>query len=184
VMAATAEVETRATPVALPAPDPEAVARVRALLDGAEAPLIWAGGGTRRSADEVRALAEALDAPVLTTYNGKGALPSGHSLHAGSSVEEGSMRALVERSDVVLALGTRFSQEATADWKLPLATVVQVDLDPGRFGRTFPVAEGVVADVGQLCRALLADPPSPGGRDGRAPGSLRPGRRAGRRRRG
>jgi thiamine pyrophosphate-dependent acetolactate synthase large subunit-like protein len=168
VMAATASVATRVTPVARPAPDPEALARVRALLDAAEAPLIWAGGGTRAAAADVRALAEALDAPVLTTYNGKGALPSGHPLHAGSSVEEAAVRGLVERSDVVLALGTRFSQEATADWKLPLAAVVQVDLDPGRFGRTFPVAEGVVADVGLLCRALLADPPAPGARDGEA----------------
>jgi acetolactate synthase-1/2/3 large subunit len=157
------------TRVALPAPDPAAVARVHALIDAAEAPLIWAGGGARQGAGKVRALAEHLDAPVLTTYNGKGALPSGHPLHAGSSVEEPSMRSLVERSDLVIALGTRFSQEATADWGLPMPeTLVQVDLDPGRFGRTFAVAEGVVADVGLFCAALMADPPAAGGRDGEA----------------
>ncbi len=170
VMAAVAGPDApRVTPVGLPAPEPAALARVRALLDAADAPLIWAGGGARAAADRVRALAEHLDAPVLTTYNGKGALPSGHPLHAGSSVEEPSMRALVERSDLVLALGTRFSQEATADWGLPVpANLVQVDLDPGRFGRTFAVAEGVVADVGLFCDALLADPPEPGARDGEA----------------
>ncbi len=157
------------TRVALPAPDPAAVARVHALIDAAEAPLIWAGGGARQGAGKVRALAEHLDAPVLTTYNGKGALPSGHPLHAGSSVEEPSMRGLVERSDLVIALGTRFSQEATADWGLPMPEMlVQVDLDPGRFGRTFAVAEGVVADVGLFCAALMADPPAAGGRDGEA----------------
>jgi acetolactate synthase-1/2/3 large subunit len=170
VMAAAAgESTTRVTRVALPAPDPDAVARARALIDAAEAPLIWAGGGTRRAAADVRKLAELLDAPVLTTYNGKGALPTGHALHAGSSIEEPSMRRLVERSDLVLALGTRFSQEGTADWGVPMpATIVQVDLDAGRFGRTFPVSEGIVADVGLFCRALLADPPSAGGRDGEA----------------
>ena len=84
-----------------------------------QAPMMWAGGGARRAADGVRALAEALDAPVITTYNGKGALPTGHPLHAGSSVEEPSMRHLVERSDLVLALGTRFSQETTANWSAP-----------------------------------------------------------------
>jgi acetolactate synthase-1/2/3 large subunit len=170
VMAAATDAATsRVTAVSLPAPDPAAVARVRALIDAAEAPLIWAGGGTRFAAGLVRELAELLDAPVITTYNGKGALPSGHPLHAGSSVEEASMRGLVERSDLVLALGTRFSQEATADWRLPMpATLVQVDLDPGRFARTFPVAEGVVSEVGLFCRALLADPPTPGGRDGEA----------------
>ncbi len=47
-------------------------------------------------------------------------------------------------------------------------TIVQVDLDPGRFGRTFAVAEGVVADAGLFCAALLADLPAAGGRDGEA----------------
>jgi thiamine pyrophosphate-dependent acetolactate synthase large subunit-like protein len=169
VMAAVTDAGPPVTPVAAPAPDPAAVARVHALIDAAEAPLIWAGGGTRHAAGEVRALAEHLDAPVLTTYNGKGALPSGHPLHAGSSVEEPSMRSLVERSDLVIALGTRFSQEATADWAVPMPeALVQVDLDPGRFGRTFAVAEGVVADVGLFCAALMADPPAAGGRDGEA----------------
>jgi acetolactate synthase I/II/III large subunit len=166
--AATGDAPVRVTPVAVPAPDPAVLGRVRGLIDAADAPLIWAGGGARRAAGAVRALAEALDAPVITTYNGKGALPSGHPLHAGSSVEEPSMRRLVERSDLVLALGTRFSQEATADWSLELPELVQVDLDAGRFGRTFPAVEGVVADAGLFCRALLADPPSAGGRDGEA----------------
>jgi acetolactate synthase-1/2/3 large subunit len=159
----------RVTRVAAPAPDPAAVTRIHALIDAAEAPLIWAGGGARHAAGQVRALAEHLDAPVLTTYNGKGVLPSGHPLHGGSSIEEPSMRSLVERSDLVIALGTRFSQEATADWGLPMPeALVQVDLDPGRFGRTFAVAEGVVADVGLFCAALMADPPAAGGRDGEA----------------
>ena len=155
--------------VALPGPDPDAVARVGALLEDAEAPIIWAGGGARRAADGVRALAEALDAPVITTYNGKGTLPTGHPLHAGSSVEEPSMRQLVERADLCLALGTRFSQETTANWTLPIpAALVHVDLDAGRFGRTYPAAEGIVSDVGLFCRALLEPGVSPGSRDGEA----------------
>ena len=84
VMAAVTEAgPARVTRVAAPAPDPAAVARVRALIDAAEAPLIWAGGGARHAAAAVRALAEALDAPVITTYNGKGVLPSGASAACG-----------------------------------------------------------------------------------------------------
>jgi acetolactate synthase-1/2/3 large subunit len=154
--------------VALPGPDPDAVSRVRAMLEEASAPIVWAGGGARRAADEVRALAEALDAPVLTTYNGKGTLPTGHPLHAGSSVEEPSMRHLVERADLCLALGTRFSQETTANWTLPIPALVHVDLDAGRFGRTYAPAEGIVSDVGLFCRALLAGGLSAGSRDGEA----------------
>jgi len=78
----------RVTPLAAPAPDPAAVSRVRSLLDGARAPLVFAGGGSRLAADRVVALAEALDAPVVTSFNGKGVVPPGHPLHAGSSEEE------------------------------------------------------------------------------------------------
>jgi acetolactate synthase-1/2/3 large subunit len=155
--------------VALPAPDPAAVARVADLLARSRAPLIWAGGGAAWAAAEVRALAEALDAPVVTTFNGKGVLPPGHPLHAGSSVEEAAPRELVERSDLCLALGTRFSQETTADWTLRLPqALVQVDLDGSRFGRSFPVREGIVSDVAAFCRALLAAAPAAGSRDGAA----------------
>ena len=79
------------TRLAPPAPDPAAVGRVRALLDGAQAPLVFAGGGSRLAADRVAELAEALDAPVVTSFNGKGVLPPGHALHAGSSVR-GALR--------------------------------------------------------------------------------------------
>ncbi|HEX2378431.1 MAG TPA: thiamine pyrophosphate-binding protein, partial [Gaiellales bacterium] len=155
--------------ISLPGPDPAALARVREMLEAADAPLVWAGGGARRAASEVQALAEALDAPVITTYNGKGTLPTGHPLHAGSSVEEPSMRHLVERADLCLALGTRFSQETTANWTLPIPqALVHVDLDAGRFGRTYQPAEGIVADVGLFCRALLDGGVSAGTRDGEA----------------
>src|SRR5215218_7691838 len=53
------------------------------LIDAAERPLIWAGSGARDRADEVRALAERLAAPVLTTYGGRGVLPPGHPCNVG-----------------------------------------------------------------------------------------------------
>ena len=104
------------TRLALPAPDPAAIGRVRELLDGAQAPLVFAGGGARLHAARVAELAEALDAPVVTSFNGKGVLPPGHALHAGSSCEEPSIRRLVATSDVCVALGTRFSEEPTCHW--------------------------------------------------------------------
>ena len=157
----------RVTRLAPPAPDPAAVARVRSLLDGARAPLVFAGGGSRLAADRVVALAEALDAPVVTSFNGKGVMPPGHPLHAGSSEEEPSVRRLIEDSDVCIALGTRFAEEYTCHWAVGFpAAMVQVDLDPSRIGRNYPVAEGVVADVGLFCDALLELSPPAGARDG------------------
>ncbi len=168
----TAPVESaavRVTPVSAPAPDPAAVDRVRTLLQGARAPLIFAGGGCRLAAERVTALAEALDAPVLTSYNGKGVMPAGHPLHAGSSIEEPAVKALVANADVCLALGTRLAEEYTAHWTVPFPeTLVQVDIDAARLGANYPVVEGIVADVGLFCDALLAGELVAGQRDGEA----------------
>ncbi|MDX6533190.1 MAG: acetolactate synthase large subunit [Gaiellales bacterium] len=170
VLTAPADEEARAaTPLSLPAPDPAAVARVRELLQAARAPLVFAGGGSRLAASEVRALAEQLDAPVVTSFNGKGVLPPGHPLHAGSSFEEPSIRNLVASSDACIALGTRFAEEYTCHWAVEFPeSLVQVDLDPSRIGRNYPVREGVVADVGLFCRALLDAGIPAGERDGGA----------------
>ena len=170
VLAAPADgAELRVTPVSRPAPDPAAVDRVRELLRGARAPLLFAGGGARAAATGVVALAEALDAPVLTSFNGKGVMPSGHPLHAGSSCEEPAVRALVANADVCLALGTRLAEEYTCHWAVPFPdALVQVDLDAARLGRNYPVRAGVVADVGLFCDALLAAGVQAGRRDGAA----------------
>jgi thiamine pyrophosphate-dependent acetolactate synthase large subunit-like protein len=170
VLGAPAEgAELRVTPVSPPAPDPAAVARVAGLLSRSRAPMIFAGGGSRAAAARVVELAEALDAPVVTSFNGKGVMPSGHPLHAGSSCEEPAVQALIENADVCLALGTRFAEEYTCHWAVPFpASLVQVDLDAARLGANYAIAEGVVADVGLFCDALLATSPSAGVRDGTA----------------
>ena len=156
------------TRLAPPAPDPAAVARVRSLLDGARAPLVFAGGGSRLAADRVVALAEALDAPVVTSFNGKGVMPPGHPLHAGSSEEEPSIRRLIEDSDVCIALGTRFAEEYTCHWAVGFpAAMVQVDLDPLADRPQLPGGRGRGAPMSALfCDALLELSPPAGARDG------------------
>ena len=157
------------TQLAPPAPDPAAVQRVRSMIAGAVAPLLFAGGGARLAASRVVALAEALDAPVLTSFNGKGVMPPGHALHAGSSQEEPSMRGLVADADLCIALGTRFAEEYTGHWAVRFPdALVQVDRNPERIGRNYPVREGVVADVGLFCETLLEGGVTAGRRDGEA----------------
>jgi acetolactate synthase-1/2/3 large subunit len=161
--------EIRVTPISLPAPNPFAVDRVASMLAEARAPMILAGGGARGDAARVVELAEALDAPVITTFNGKGVMPSGHPLHAGSSCEEPAVQALIRNADVCIALGTRFSEECTCHWAVPFPeALVQVDLDSARLGANYPVREGIVADVGLFCEALLKTSPTAGRRDGAA----------------
>ena len=79
------------------------------------------------------------------------------------------MQALIANADVCLALGTRLAEEYTCHWTVPFpASLVQVDLDAARLGANYPIAEGIVADVGLFCDALLAASPSAGARDGAA----------------
>jgi acetolactate synthase-1/2/3 large subunit len=145
---ATAEVmmEPIAPPPPRPAGDPERLEQAARLLGAAESPLIWAGGGVPRAEawDELRALAEMLQAPVVMTANGKGALSDRHEL-AQSIL--GAME-LLPRADVVLAVGTRFVDPATVYWGLePGRTVVQLDVDDEEIGRNYPATVGIVADA-------------------------------------
>ncbi len=170
VMAAAAgSTAPRVTRVALPAPDPEAVARARVLIDAADAPLIWAGGGARHAAADVRSWPSCSTRPSSPHTTARARSRPATPCMRGRRSRSRRCAAWSSAPTSCLALGTRFSQEGTADWGLPMpATIVQVDLDEGRFGRTFPVTEGIVADVGLFCRALVAHPPSAGGRDGEA----------------
>ncbi|MDA8285914.1 MAG: thiamine pyrophosphate-binding protein [Actinomycetota bacterium] len=145
-----------------PAPPPSPTAReldaVAALLSRASRPVLWAGGGVIRSGawEEVVELAQRLGAPVATTYMGRGAVPAGHPLAAGSGCDEGAFARLVGGADAVLAVGTELGAETTRQHTLRLSgTLVHVDCDPGRIGTTYP-ALPLVGDARAVLRALLA----------------------------
>lgn len=127
------------------------------LLRSARAPVIIAGGGVvRAGASEVLVrLAEALDAPVLTTYQGKGAIPSAHPLFAGSGCYEGSYRRAIEESDVALAVGTELGSETTVQWTIRMpADLIHVEARADHVGRSYP-SLGLVGDAAEVLPALL-----------------------------
>lgn len=133
-----------------------ALERAAQLLSGAERPVIWAGGGVMRSGarEEVRVLAEALDAPVLTTYMGKGAIPDDHPLAAGAGCDEAAFQQLLTEADVVLSVGTEMGAETTGQYELRLGgALIQLDAAPERIGTTYP-AVGLVGDAKATLRAL------------------------------
>jgi acetolactate synthase-1/2/3 large subunit len=100
-------------------------------LATAQRPVIIVGGGASAAAQEVRAVAEALGAPVFCTANGKGVVPYGHPLLAGVGVQHPVVAEAVGAADCVLALGTEL---APADWwhGFPRLTgrLIRVDVDP------------------------------------------------------
>jgi 3D-(3,5/4)-trihydroxycyclohexane-1,2-dione acylhydrolase (decyclizing) len=108
----------RVWPVARPVPDPAAVARAAEVIRAARRPLIIAGGGVLYSEahDTLRRLAEATGIPVADTQAGKGALPWDHPQAVGGAGATGSAaaNALAARADVVIGIGTRYSDFTTA----------------------------------------------------------------------
>ena len=131
------------------APAPEEIRRAADLLAGAQRPVIWAGGGvpTAAASAALVSLAERLGAAVITTQKGKGAIPADHPLHIGNWANELPVRELIARSDVMLAVGTRFSYFPTGGWSLEIpCRIVQVDIDPVNIGLNYRAEVGVVGD--------------------------------------
>jgi acetolactate synthase I/II/III large subunit len=135
----------------------EELAEAATLLNGAERPVLWAGAGVLRAGawTELADLARVLDAPVATTYMGKGAFPGDDPLSAGSACDEAAFQELLEEADVVFALGTELGAETTGQYELAFSgRLVQLDAAKERIGATYP-ALGLVGDAKSTLSALL-----------------------------
>jgi acetolactate synthase-1/2/3 large subunit len=140
------------------APRPELVAEAVRLLDGAARPVILAGGGVVRAGaqDELRALAEKLDAPVATTFGGKGAFPWEHRLSLQSWLEDRHTTDFLEDADVLLVVGSGLGELSSNYYTFrPRGRVVQIEADLGKLESNQP-ALGIHADA-RLALAELAD---------------------------
>ena len=135
------------------APDPETVRTAAELLRNAERPVIYSGGGTLAAAawEELRQVAELLEAPVVMSVDGRGALSDRDDLaHTGVTGQ-----ALVPQADVVLGVGTRFWQPARV-WGVSHARVIRIDADASELERHGAPALGMCADA-KLALAALRD---------------------------
>lgn len=147
-------------PPAPPAPAAGAVADVAARLARSRRPLLLAGNGVllAGAADDLVALAETAQVPVLTTLGGKGSIPEHHPLAVGVAgrYSRTVSNEIARGADLVLAIGTDLGGLASDTYTLPAAEtdVVQVDLSPERIGQTRAVAAALIADAGAFCRAL------------------------------
>lgn len=114
-------------------PDAASLQKARDAIDGAEHPVVLAGFGAYHDADAVLAFAEAIDAPILTTYRAKGILPEDHPrvISVLGSVGSPQARILAERADLIVAFGVGFSKFTN----VPLDTrIIQVDTNPVKLG--------------------------------------------------
>ena len=123
-------------------------------LAASSMPLILAGGGaiSSQAGEALRRLAEHLQAPVLTTSEGKGALSDRHDLCLGALRlrHDAITGDYIKKSDVVLAIGTRLANPQILSGQ----TVVQIDIDPAEVGRNYAKTAGLVGDARKTLEAL------------------------------
>jgi acetolactate synthase-1/2/3 large subunit len=158
VLEETAEVAVVAPVLAAPAPAPQvSVAAAAALLAGSAAPVVLVGGGARRAAGQLRALAERLGALVVSTTNGKGVLPEDHPLALGAGIHLPAVTALVQEADVVVAVGTELAPADLWYGALPLAgKLVRIDVDPVGMVTNATPTVCVLGDAALALDALLS----------------------------
>ena len=147
-------------------PDPAAVSKAAEVMNSAERPVIVAGGGAinAKATDELLRMAEAWNAPVVTTFNGKSAFPEDHPLSLGNVGFSGTPVAnkIAASADVVLSVGCRFSEYASSSFakgvsfSIPDAKLVHIDIDPTEIGRNYPVEVGIAADAKVTLAQLVA----------------------------
>lgn len=145
-----------ATPPPL-APLPELIEEAANLLGAAANPVILAGGGALRSGAhaELLALAEALRAPVISTFGGKGVFPWEHELSGRSWLEDWHTTEFLAAADVLLVLGSGLG-ELSSNYRefAPRGRVIQIEADLGKLESNYP-ALGLHADVQAALQALL-----------------------------
>jgi len=132
--------------------DLEALEQAAEALATAESPLIVAGGGVvlGDASDALTDVADLLQAPVVTTREGKGAIDDRHPLSVGTMWVNPRMRPVIDAADVVLAVGTRFQGFALAAGQ----QLIQVDIDPDQIGRNRAADIAVVGDARTTLVAL------------------------------
>ncbi len=128
-----------------PAPAAE-IEHAVARLVAARHPVIIAGGGVNLAGahDALRAVAEHLQAAVIMTAEGKGALSDASDLSLGAALWPGSpVRLYLDQADVVLAVGTRLAMVSLQ----PTQQVIQIDIDPDEIGRNHSPTHALVGDA-------------------------------------
>jgi len=143
-------------------PDLAKISEAAKLLAKAEKPIILAGGGViiSNASDELMQMSDLLMAPVATTLMGKGSFPECHPLSVGSIGMHGNPAAnkLMGEADVLLAVGTRFSDRATAnlDTFCPDAKKIHIDIDAAEIGKNIEVDVPIVGDAKTSLKILHA----------------------------
>ncbi len=149
-------------------PSSESVRKAAELLLSAQRPVILIGGGVvmAGATKELVELAEFVGAPVVCTFRGdsKGGFPEDHELYAfhPGNVGTAVSNEITKGADVLLAVGTTFSDETTSSYvpgvtfNIPPTKLIHIDIDAHEIGKNYPTTVGIVADARAALQDLLA----------------------------
>jgi len=138
------------------------------LISQSQRPVLYIGGGVVRAEafEELAALVEKTQIPVVTTLMARGAFPDSHPLNMGMPGMHGTVAAVgaLQRSDLIIAVGTRFDDRVTGrlDSFAPKAKVIHADIDPAEIGKNRAVDVPIVGDCKQTLALLttqIEEPP-------------------------
>jgi thiamine pyrophosphate-dependent acetolactate synthase large subunit-like protein len=147
-------------------PSPDELDAAAAVIEAAERPLLWVGGGAVRAqaGPEVAMLAERLAAPVITTYQARGLLGADHPCATDLPPHVPEVGELWDEADVVVAVGTDFDGMMTQNWLQPAPPrLVTVNVDPVDAAKSYPVEVNLVGDATRTVGALLQRVPERAG---------------------
>ena len=139
----------------------EEVAWAAEIINGAERPLIYFGGGIRSAAScqPLRDLIHKAGIPATYTLMGAGVIPYGDPLSLGLIGMHGCYTAnrAISEADVVVAIGTRFSDRVALKPSTfaKKATIIQIDIDPSEINKNVEVDLSVVGDAAYILQAML-----------------------------
>lgn len=151
------------------AADEREVTRAVEVIEAASTTVIIAGGGSRGATAQIRALAEALDAPVVTTGNGAGAIPPGHPLDVGPRLPFAGAHELVRTAEAVIAVGTEFSDADIiySGRRVEVGgALVRIDADPANLQVPMRADAAIRADAAVALDELLRRLPARTARGG------------------
>lgn len=157
--------ESDVAPSSRPRADVTEVDRAARLIEGAERPVIVAGGGVMTSGawDALTAFAEATNIPVGTSINGKGAIAETSAVSLGVVGGNGARsyaNAWIAESDLVIFIGTRTDSTTTAHWTLPKRATppasIHLDLASREIGNTYAASAFLLGDARASLEDLLA----------------------------
>ncbi|MDA0189402.1 MAG: acetolactate synthase large subunit [Proteobacteria bacterium] len=145
------------------APDPALVARAAAMINAAERPILYLGGGVVHSgaAPQAVALAEKAGLPTVMTLMALGTLPADHALSLGMLGMHGARHAnlALDECDLLIAVGARFDDRATGKVAAfcPQARIIHIDIDPSELDKIKAAHVGIAGDVATVLKMLTPE---------------------------